>query len=91
MWTINPTVNRKQSWPSRPLATKNVQLVTESKVLQFQHRPPGESADKESDDETHMLKHAGHTTTALPKTLEFSRHSEFLVGTGHRCQAFRQR
>jgi hypothetical protein len=29
-----------------------------------------------------VLKHAGDTTTVLPKTLDFSRLSEFLVATG---------
>ena len=32
-------VKRKQPRPTRPLATKNMQLMTESEVIQFQERP----------------------------------------------------
>jgi hypothetical protein len=37
-------VKRKQPEPTRPLATQNVQLVTESEVLQLQNNPTTESA-----------------------------------------------
>ena len=43
---------------SRPLATKNVQLMTQGEVLQFQHRTTTESAGNNRDDGTHELKHA---------------------------------
>ena len=77
-------VDRKQPGPTQPLATKNVQLMTESKVLQFQNRPATESAGKNRDYGTHMLKHAGDTTAARPKTLDFSTFSEFSVGAARR-------
>jgi len=41
-----------------------------------------ESAGENRDDGTHELKHAGDTTPARHKTLDFSGHSEFLVATG---------
>jgi hypothetical protein len=43
------------------LATQNLQLMTEGEVLQFQNRPATESAGKNRDYGTHMLKHAGDT------------------------------
>jgi hypothetical protein len=36
-------IDRDQSEPTRPLATQNVQLVTEGEVLQFQNHPMTES------------------------------------------------
>jgi putative transposase len=68
------------------LTTKNVQLVTEGEVFQFQNRPTAESAGKNRDDGTHELKHAENTTAAHPKTLDFSAVSEFLVATGNPCR-----
>jgi hypothetical protein len=67
--------------PTRPLATKNVQLMTESEVLQFHHRPATESAGERPDDGTRMLEHAENTMAVNPKTLDFSPLSEFLVRT----------
>jgi len=63
------------------LTTKNVQLMTEGEVFQFQNRPIAESEGKNRDDGTHELKHAENTTAAHPKTLDFSALSEFLVAT----------
>jgi hypothetical protein len=54
-------VDRKQTGSTRPLATKNVQLMTESKVLQFQNGPATESAGKNGDDE--------RTCLSMPATL----------------------
>src|ERR1700730_3130087 len=65
------TVKRKQPEPTRPLATQNVQLVTESEVIQLQNHPTTESAGNNRDDGTHELEHAGDTTAALTKTLDF--------------------
>ena len=65
-----------------PLAAKNMQLMTESEVLQFKNGPTAESAGNNGDNGTQVLKHTGDTTTVLPKTLDFSRLSEFLVATG---------
>jgi hypothetical protein len=42
--------DRDQPGPTRPLATKNVQLMTEGEDLQFQNRPTTESAGKNRDD-----------------------------------------
>jgi hypothetical protein len=75
-------VDRDQSEPTRPLATKNVQLVTEGEVLHFQNHPTTESAGNNRDDGTHELEHAGNTTATHPETLDFSLRSEFLVATG---------
>ena len=36
-----PAVENEQSEPTRPLATKHVQLVTQSEVLQFHNRDSG--------------------------------------------------
>jgi hypothetical protein len=69
--TASRRFHRKQSGPTRPLATKNVQLVTEGEVLQLQNGPTVESADNNRDDRTHELGHARDTTAALPKILEF--------------------
>jgi hypothetical protein len=74
-------VDRKQSRSTGPLATKNAQLMMESKVLQFQNGPATESARNNGDDGTQVLEHTSDTTTVLPKTLDFPRRSEFLVGT----------
>jgi putative transposase len=60
---------------------KNVQLMTEGKVLQLQSGPTAESAGKHRDDRTHELEHAGDTTAANSRTLDFSQLSEFLVAT----------
>jgi hypothetical protein len=70
-----------QPEPTRPLATKHVQLVTEGEVLQFKNSPTTEAAGNHREDRTHELEHAGDTTAALPKTLDFWRRSEFLVST----------
>jgi hypothetical protein len=61
-----------------------VQLVTEGEDLQFQDRPTAESAGKHRHDGMHELRHAGDTTAAHPKTLDFSERAEFLVATGDR-------
>jgi hypothetical protein len=74
-------VDREQSEPPRSLAMENVQLMTEGEVLKFEDRATPESADKSRNDGTHELEHAGNTTAALTKTLDFSRHSELSVGT----------
>ena len=71
---------RKQPVPTRSLATKNVQQVTEGEVFQFQNGPTTESEGKNRDDGTYELKHAGDTTAAHSKTLfgafgVFSSHS----------------
>jgi hypothetical protein len=63
------------------LAAKNVQLMTESEVLQFHHRPATESAGDRPDDGTRMLEHAENTMAVNPKTLDFSRLFGVLVGT----------
>ena len=39
-----PAVENEQSEPTRPLATRHVQLVTQSEVLQFHNRATPESA-----------------------------------------------
>ncbi len=62
-------VDRKQSGPTRPLATKNVQLVTESEVSQLQNGPTAESAGKNQEDRTHELNHVGDTTATHPETV----------------------
>jgi hypothetical protein len=59
-----------------------VQLMTKREVLQFQNRPATEPAGNGGDDGTHILKHAGDTTSRLRKTLYFWPLSEFLVATG---------
>jgi hypothetical protein len=74
-------VDRDQSEPTRPLVTKNVQLVTEGKVLQAQNHPTTESAGNDRDDGTHEFEHAGNTTAAHPETLDFSTLREFLAAT----------
>ena len=63
-------VNRKQSGSTRPLAAKNVQLMTESKVLQLQNGPATQSAGENGDDGTPMFEHAENTMAANPKTLD---------------------
>jgi len=63
------------------LATKNVQLVTQGEVLEFQNRPTAESAGKNRAEGTHELKHARNTTAARLITRDFSARSEFLVAT----------
>ena len=65
------------------MATKNMQLMTEGEVLQFQNGPAAEPAGNSGDDEPHMFKHPENTMAVNPKTLGFSALSEFLVGTGH--------
>jgi hypothetical protein len=65
-------VDSEQPGPTRPLTTKNMQLVTEGEVLQFQNRPTAESPRKNGDDGAHDLKHAGDTTAVHPKSLDFS-------------------
>lgn len=74
-------VDCDQPGPTRPLTTKNVQLMTRGYVFQFQDRPATQSAGKNRDDGTHELKHAGDITTANPRTLDFSPLAEFSVGT----------
>jgi hypothetical protein len=64
-----------------PLAAKNMQLMAESEVLWFHRRPAAQSAGNNRSDRTHGLIHAVDTTVANLKTLDFSAHSEFLVGT----------
>lgn len=55
--------------------------MPQGEVLQFQNPAIAESAGENRDDGTHDLKHAGETTAARHKTLDFSWHSEFLVAT----------
>ena len=74
-------VDREQSQPTRPLAAKNVQLMTEREVLQLHNRPTTESAYKPRNDRSHERKHAGDIASVNPKTPDFSTHSEFLVAT----------
>src|SRR6266851_810757 len=45
--------------------------------LKFQNRPATESASKDGNDRTHEREHAGDTTAADAKTLDFSPRSEF--------------
>jgi hypothetical protein len=59
---------RKQPGPTRPLATKNVQLVTEGEVLQLQNGPTAESAGKSRNDRTHELEYPRDTTAANSRT-----------------------
>jgi hypothetical protein len=61
------------------MATKNVQLMTQGEVLQFRNCAATESADKNRNDETQEREHAGDTTAAHPKTLDFSTRLEFSV------------
>jgi hypothetical protein len=75
-------VEGKQPEPTRPLAAKNVQLMTEGEVLQLHNRPATESACKPRNDRSLELIHAGETTAAHAKTLDFSLLSEFSVATG---------
>src|SRR5271169_3626189 len=67
------TVDRKQPRPTRPLAAKNMQLMTKSEVLQFHNGSATESAGESGDDGTHMFKHAENTMAVNLKTLDFSR------------------
>jgi hypothetical protein len=53
--------------PNRPLATKNVQLMTEREVLWFQNRPTTESEDKCRVDGTHQLEHAATLLLSIPE------------------------
>jgi hypothetical protein len=46
---------------------KNVQLMSEGKVLQFENCPAMESAGKERPDRTHVLEHARDITGAGQK------------------------
>ena len=74
-------VDRKQSGPTRPLAAKNVQLMTEGEVLQFHNRPATESAGENRRRwNARCLSMPSDTMAANPKTLDFSLASEFLVG-----------
>ena len=73
--------------PTRPLAAKNMQLMTEGEVLQFQNRPAAQSAGDQGDDPTREFIHAADITEANPKTLYFSALSEFLVATGRRADS----
>ena len=66
---------------TRPLAAKNVQLVTERGVLEFHNRPATESAYKPRNDRSLERKHAGDVKPVILKTLDFSLISEFSVGT----------
>ena len=84
-------VDCDQPGPTPPLATKNVQLVTEGEVIQFQNRPTAESEGKNPDDGTHELKHAENTTAAHPKTLDSSERAEFLVATSALTAPVRRR
>jgi len=52
------TVDRKQPGPTRPLAAKNMQLMTESEVFQFKNGPTAEPACDSGHDGMHMLEHA---------------------------------
>src|ERR1700691_4961790 len=81
-------VYRKKSGPTSSLATKNVQLVTEGEVIQFQNRPTAESASKNRDNRAPVLMHAGDTTADHRKTLDFSALSEFLVATTGNGQVY---
>ncbi len=75
------TVDREQPEPTRPLAAKIVQLMTEGEVLQLHNRPTTESAYQPRNDRSLELIHAGETRAANAKTLDFSPLSEFSVAT----------
>src|SRR5208337_4420891 len=75
-------VDREQPQPTRPLAAKNMQLMTQGEVLQLHNRPTTESASKPTDDRSHERKHAGDIASVNPKTPDSSALSEFLVATG---------
>jgi hypothetical protein len=64
-------VEGEQPKPTRPLTSKNVQLMAESEVLQLQNHPTTEAAGNYRDDETHELEHARDNTAARPKSLDF--------------------
>jgi hypothetical protein len=49
--------------------------------LKFQNRPATESASKNENERMHEREHAGDTTAADAKTLDFSPLSEFSAGT----------
>jgi hypothetical protein len=49
--------------------------------FKFQNRPATESASKNGNDRMHEREHAGDTTAAAAKTLDFSPFSEFSAGT----------
>jgi hypothetical protein len=53
------------------LAAKNMQLMTESEVLQFHNGSATEARGERRDDGTRMLKHAENTMAVNPKTLGF--------------------
>src|ERR1035437_589941 len=55
--------------------------MTEGEVLQLHNRPATESACKPRNDRSLELIHAGETTAAHAKTLDFSLLSEFSVAT----------
>jgi hypothetical protein len=44
--SVGQTRSKRSIAPTRPLAAKNVQLMTEGEVLQFHNRPTAESAGK---------------------------------------------
>jgi hypothetical protein len=50
----------------------------------FLNRPATESASKNGNDRMHERQHAGDTTAADAKTLDFSPFSEFSAGTGQK-------
>jgi hypothetical protein len=64
-------VDRNQSRASRPLATKNSQLMRESKVLQFQDGSASESAGDNGEDGPRLIMHAEKIGARKPKTLDF--------------------
>jgi hypothetical protein len=51
--------------------------------FKFQNRPATESASKNGNDRMHEREHAGDTTAAAAKTLDFSPFLEFSAGTGY--------
>jgi len=55
---LEQTVDRKQLRPTRPLAVKNKQLMTESEVFQFKNGPTAEPARDSGHDGMHLLEHA---------------------------------
>jgi hypothetical protein len=78
---LGQAVDRDQSGPTRPLPTKNMQLMAQGNDLKFQFRPATESVGKNGNDGTREREHAGDIMAVRRKTLDFSPPSEFSVGT----------
>src|SRR6266849_5636986 len=59
--------------------------MAQGEVFYFKNRPATESADKNRNDKTQEREHAGDTTAAHPKTLDFSTRLGFSVATAPRA------